>query len=108
MFRRLTERKEWKFFAVLPKAAPRLAAIWWIVLWARGVLPALFAIAMGVLVGDVNGNAAVNAGDVSLTKAQVGQGVGSSNFREDVNANGVINVADVAQIKTNLGSSLPP
>jgi hypothetical protein len=65
-------------------------------------------VSMGVLVGDVNGNAAVNASDVSLTKAQLGQGVGSSNFREDVNANGVINVADVAQIKTNLGSSLPP
>jgi hypothetical protein len=65
-------------------------------------------VSMGLLVGDVNGNTAVNASDVSLTKAQVGQGVGSSNFREDVNANGVINVADVAQIKTNLGTSLPP
>ena len=65
-------------------------------------------VSMGVLVGDVNGNAAVNAADVSLTKAQLGQGVGSSNFREDVNANGVINVADVAQVKANLGTSLPP
>ena len=65
-------------------------------------------VSMGVLVGDVNGSTAVNASDVSLAKVQVGQGVGSSNFREDVNANGVINVADVAQIKTNLGSSLPP
>jgi ATP-binding cassette subfamily B protein len=49
----LTARKEWKFFAVLPKAAPALAAGWWTVLLLRGILPAAFAIAMGVLVGAV-------------------------------------------------------
>jgi ATP-binding cassette subfamily B protein len=48
-----TARKEWKFFAVLPKAAPALAAGWWTVLLLRGILPAAFAIAMGVLVGAV-------------------------------------------------------
>jgi ABC-type multidrug transport system fused ATPase/permease subunit len=53
MFQRLTERKEWKFFSVLPKADPALAALWWIVLVLRGVLPAVFAISMGVLVGAV-------------------------------------------------------
>jgi ABC-type multidrug transport system fused ATPase/permease subunit len=49
----LTERKEWKFFAVLPKANPVLAAGWWIVLFLRGTLPAAFAIAMGLLVNAV-------------------------------------------------------
>ena len=49
----LTERKEWKFFGVLPKAAPGLAAAWWTTLLLRGTLPAAFAIAMGVLVGAV-------------------------------------------------------
>jgi ABC-type multidrug transport system fused ATPase/permease subunit len=49
----LTERKEWKFFAVLPKADAGLAATWWTVLLLRGILPAGFAIAMGVLVGAV-------------------------------------------------------
>src|SRR6202161_3843809 len=53
MLRSLTARKEWKFFAVLPKAAPALAAGWWTVLLLRGILPAAFAIAMGVLVGAV-------------------------------------------------------
>ena len=53
VLQRLTERKEWKFFAVLPKAAPRLAAAWWTALLLRGILPAAFAIAMGVLVGAV-------------------------------------------------------
>src|SRR5438128_7827492 len=53
VLQRLTERKEWKFFGVLPKAAPDLAAAWWMVLLLRGILPAAFAIAMGVLVGAV-------------------------------------------------------
>ncbi len=53
MLQRLTERKEWKFFGVLPKADPGLAAAWWIALVLRGILPAAFAIAMGVLVGAV-------------------------------------------------------
>jgi N-acetylneuraminic acid mutarotase len=65
-------------------------------------------VSMGVLVGDVNGNAAVNASDVGLTKSQVGQAVSGSNFREDVNANGTISATDVAQVKANVGTSLPP
>jgi ABC-type multidrug transport system fused ATPase/permease subunit len=44
---------EWKFFAVLPKADRPLAVVWWVVLALRGVLPAIFAIAMGVLVAAV-------------------------------------------------------
>jgi hypothetical protein len=66
------------------------------------------SVTMGVLVGDVNGNAAVNASDVSLTKSQVGQAVSGSNFREDVNANGTISATDVAQVKFKVGTALPP
>jgi hypothetical protein len=65
-------------------------------------------VSMGVLVGDVNGNAVVNASDVSLTKSQVGQAVSGSNFREDVNANGTISATDVAQVKSKVGTALPP
>ena len=53
VLQRLTECKEWKFFGVLPKAAPGLAMAWWFVLFLRGALPAAFAIAMGVLVAAV-------------------------------------------------------
>jgi ABC-type multidrug transport system fused ATPase/permease subunit len=49
----LRARKEWQFFAVLPKADAVLTVAWWVVLIARGLLPALFAIAMGQLVGAV-------------------------------------------------------
>jgi len=53
MIHSLRERNEWKFFGVLPKADRGLAVAWWLVLLLRGVLPAVFAIAMGVLVGAV-------------------------------------------------------
>ena len=56
MFKRLRARKEWQAFAVLPKAAPGLAAAWWIAVFLRGVLPSAFAIATGVLVGAVQQN----------------------------------------------------
>ena len=53
MIRRLRARNEWKFFAVLPKADLGLAVAWWALLVLRGVLPAIFGIAMGVLVAVV-------------------------------------------------------
>ena len=50
MFRALTQRSGWQFFAVLPRADRLLATLWWLVLVLRATLPAGFAIAMGVLV----------------------------------------------------------
>ena len=54
---RLRGRPEWKFLAILPRANPLLAAIWWTVLVLRSLLPALFAVAMGLLVGAVEAGA---------------------------------------------------
>jgi ABC-type multidrug transport system fused ATPase/permease subunit len=49
----LRERPEWKFFSVLPKADVRLATAWWASVLLRGALPAVFAIAVGLLVRAV-------------------------------------------------------
>ena len=49
----ITQRKEWQFFTVLPKADRALAAAWWAALILRGILPAIFAIAMGALIAAV-------------------------------------------------------
>src|SRR5689334_15388761 len=51
--RRLRASNQWRFFGVLLKADRRLAVLWWSVLVLRGLLPAVFAIAMGALVGAV-------------------------------------------------------
>lgn len=44
---------QWKFFGVLGHASRGLTIAWWSLLVLRGLLPALFAVAMGVLVGTV-------------------------------------------------------
>lgn len=52
---RLRSSAEWRFLGVLPKADGTLALAWWALVFFRGSLPALFAIAMGALVGAVQG-----------------------------------------------------
>jgi ABC-type multidrug transport system fused ATPase/permease subunit len=61
----MRRRQEWLFFAALPKADGFLAVIWWAVVLLRGLLPAVFAIAMGVLV------AAVQAGNPLVTPLSI-------------------------------------
>ena len=50
---RLRARKEWQFFAALPHADRPLALLWWAVVLLHGLLPAMFAVAMGALVSAV-------------------------------------------------------
>jgi ATP-binding cassette subfamily B protein len=57
----LRRRQEWQFFAALPKADWRLAIAWYVLLALRGVLPAVFAVAMGALVGAVGRGDALGA-----------------------------------------------
>jgi outer membrane protein assembly factor BamB len=64
-------------------------------------------IPMGILVGAVNGNRAVNNADVILAKSQAGQPVSLGNFRSDVNANGSINASDISTVKLHSGGGLP-
>ncbi len=65
------------------------------------------SVQMSVLVGDTNGDGLVNSSDVSQTKSQSGQNVGSGNFREDVTVDGSINSSDVSLVKSKSGSALP-
>jgi ABC-type multidrug transport system fused ATPase/permease subunit len=53
MIEGLRARNEWKFFGALPRADRNLAVAWWVMLVLRGILPAVFAIAIGTLIGAV-------------------------------------------------------
>ena len=64
---RLCARDEWRLIRVLRRANPRLAAVWWTLLVARSMLPALFAVAMGLLIGAVEAQ-----GDLVAPLALVG------------------------------------
>jgi ATP-binding cassette, subfamily B, bacterial len=54
---KLRQRQEWQLARALWRADRPLATLWWTILVLRGLLPAAFAVAMGVVVG------AVDAGD---------------------------------------------
>ncbi|CAN5692151.1 hypothetical protein BH20VER1_BH20VER1_20780 [soil metagenome] len=64
-------------------------------------------IPLGVLSGDVNGNGAVTAADISAVKSQSGQPLTVGNYRHDVNTSGDINASDVGIVKSRAGTSLP-
>src|SRR5256714_150877 len=61
MIERLRQRNEWKVIAVLGRADASLAGVWWGALVLRGVLPAIMGIAMGTLVGAVQGGSDLTA-----------------------------------------------
>lgn len=52
---RVRDRKEWKFFAVLPRADLPLTVLWWTLLLLSGIIPAVFAVATGAVVGAIAG-----------------------------------------------------
>ncbi|MGH2758570.1 MAG: ABC transporter ATP-binding protein [Actinomycetota bacterium] len=53
MKKRLTSSAEWRFLGSLWHGDRSLTIAWWALVVARGVLPALFALSMGALVGSV-------------------------------------------------------
>ena len=64
-------------------------------------------IPMRVLPGDVNGDAVVNSGDATVTRARSGQNATPANFRADVNADGTINVGDASIVRARSGQFVP-
>jgi uncharacterized delta-60 repeat protein len=62
------------------------------------------AVSFNVLAGDVSGNMAVNATDISQIKSQSGAPVTPANFHLDVTGNGVINASDVGLVKSRSGA----
>lgn len=53
MLNKLTRRDEWQFIRMIGEASPLLSTLWWVFLVGRGLLPALFAVGMGLLTGAV-------------------------------------------------------
>jgi subtilisin family serine protease len=69
-------------------------------------LPAT-TIAIGFLVGDSNGDRAVNSGDATQTRNRSGQAPTAATFRSDVNLDGSINSGDATVIRSRSGEGLP-
>ncbi|MBA2769810.1 MAG: ABC transporter ATP-binding protein, partial [Sporichthyaceae bacterium] len=57
----MRDRQEFRFFVVLFRASPGLATAWWLLLLLRGAMPALLAVATGVLVASVRDGESLSA-----------------------------------------------
>ncbi|MFL6569881.1 MAG: dockerin type I domain-containing protein [Chthoniobacterales bacterium] len=63
-------------------------------------------IPMAVLLGDANGDRAVNSADATIARNRSGQLADTTNFRTDVNVDGVINSADATIVRNRSGQSV--
>lgn len=72
-----------------------------------GMVLASGMLRMKILVGDVNGNSAVNALDAALVSKSSGKTIDATTFRCDVNGNGSINSLDSALTSQRSGTSAP-
>ena len=61
MFDRVKMRAEWQFAGVLAKADLWLTIAWWALILVRGALPAIFAIAIGWLIGTIDRGGSLTA-----------------------------------------------
>ncbi len=72
---RLRSRQEFQFFAALYRAAPGLAVAWWALLLLRGLLPAVLAVAAGLLIAAVESGDSLTGPLVVVGVAFIGQSV---------------------------------
>jgi hypothetical protein len=62
---------------------------------------------MNLLIGDTNGDRAVNSGDALQTRGRSGQTTNGTNFRSDVNTDSAINGGDALLVRSRSGNSVP-
>ena len=65
------------------------------------------AASAGILLGDSNGDRAVNSGDAQQTRNRSGQITDAINFRSDFNLDGTINSGDATVVRSRSGQSIP-
>jgi ABC-type transport system involved in Fe-S cluster assembly fused permease/ATPase subunit len=61
MMGRIRQSAEYRFLALLARVDPVLGAVWWGFVLVRALLPAAFAVSMGVLIGAVKDGQALGA-----------------------------------------------
>ena len=59
---------------------------------------AVYNLAIGPMIGDLNGDGVVNCADLAIVKASFGKRVGQAgfDFRADANGDGIVNVLDLS------------
>ena len=65
------------------------------------------SVTMGLLLGDVNGDRAVDSTDLGIVRSYRGQPTNGTNYRGDVSNDGFINAADAQLVRQQQGTTLP-
>jgi hypothetical protein len=65
------------------------------------------SVTMAVLLGDSNGDRAVNSGDAVQTRNRSGQAANATNLRSDYNRDGAINSGDAVIVRSRSGQAIP-
>ena len=65
------------------------------------------AVTVKMLIGDTNGDSAVNVSDALQTRNRAGQATDATNFRSDVNLDGSVNSGDTTAVRARSGNSVP-
>ncbi len=68
--------------------------------------PGSSSVQVGFLIGDVNGDGAVNVGDTIVVRNNSGATLDGTNFSWDVNVDGFINIGDTAAVRSHAGNGL--
>ena len=66
-----------------------------------------FSIALGFLLGDINGSRTISVVDILAGKRRIGQPLAHFNFLSDIDLSGEIDTLDLALVKARSGSYLP-
>ena len=74
---------------------------------SNGAHSSTISSALGVLLGDTNGDRAVNSGDALQTRNRSGQAASASNFQSDINVDGSINAGDASVVRARSGDFIP-
>jgi hypothetical protein len=68
-----------------------------------GTTTRTISVPLGILLGDSNGDGAVNSGDAQQARNRSGQFTDAGNFRSDVNRDGTVNSGDATIVRSNSG-----
>ena len=74
---------------------------------SAGITLDTVCLAVGLLLGDVNGDGVVDSADLDIVNSQIGQPTNGENFRSDINNDGTISAADVRIVTQQQGMRLP-
>ena len=104
MLRKLQASNGWKFFAVLARVDRRLAGAWWSLAVLRGLLPAVFAIAVAPISGSACAGTAPDAKKEPKLSFRLGKNLAATYSRRSYTTTTIGKTAFDGRVRNGNGS----